>query len=391
MKASMLKTLAAIMAIAGCSVLRAAPLPEPCVAAYQQDVAGQTYAASSIYTVLRQKELGHCILGPADTTGIEQLKTALLEAKTNGEKAAARRILLERVLAEFDGLPDKPCDGETIACAAGRHVTKIRELQQALDAGPVDPKSVLVSHSSWSFEPAHPTISISQIDLSALLEHECAQDVLSSQCLAAVDFAAKAMRTAEAVHQIIDVYAEPIIEANTQFLTTRDKEWDSYMNQVSVQYPWELGVNGYIFQQVTPKEARSRFPRAPTSKLVVVHPSPGFERVEAPTGGHSTQAAVLIELVGYEKWAWKEGTASNRWGASLVTSFVDARGSQSVGYGVLLKTPFKNASVGVIYRNGDRGRQINLTINVDLAKLIEEYKDVDVKKFLGTVLSGGGN
>ena len=99
---------------------------------------------------------------------------------------------------------------------------------------------------------------------------------------------------------------------------------------------------------------------------------------------------MLIEIAGYEKWWWKAGTASNRWGASFVTSFVDARGSHSVGYGVLLKTPFKNASIGAIYRTGDRGRQINLTINVDLAKLIEHYKDVDVKKFLGNELLGRG-
>jgi hypothetical protein len=115
-----------------------------------------------------------------------------------------------------------------------------------------------------------------------------------------------------------------------------------------------------------------------------LHPSPAFERVEGPTGGHSTQAAVVAEIAGYEMWRWSgSGAASNRWGASLITSFVDARGSSAVGYGLLLKTPFKNASVGVVFRNGDRGHQVNLAINVDLAKLIQKYKDVDIKKFVG--------
>jgi hypothetical protein len=42
----------------------------------------------------------------------------------------------------------------------------------------------------------------------------------------------------------------------------------------------------------------------------------------------------------------------------------------------------------VVWRNGDRGRQVNLAINVDLAKLIQKYKDVDIKKFVGTSLVG---
>jgi hypothetical protein len=388
MNSTALRALVALASLACCGALRAAPV-EPCVSAYQKDIAGQSVPADSVYAVITREQGSGCILGQADGTGIEQLLETLRDAKTDAEKAASRQMLFERVLAQFEGLPSTPCDGNTIACSAGRHVAKIRELQQALNAGPVDPRSPLIAQNSWPLVPAIHTIRISNIDLLALLTNECAAGAQSPQCIAAVDFSAKVIRTGESMHQLTDAYSQPIIEADNRFLTERDKEWNSYLNDVSVQYPWELWLNGYLFQKATPAAQRSQFPLAPTSKWVFLHPSPAFERVEGPTGGHSTQAAVVAEIAGYEMWRWSgSGAASNRWGASVITSFVDARGSSAVGYGLLLKTPFKNASVGVVFRNGDRGRQVNLAINVDLAKLIQKYKDVDIKKFVGTSLGG---
>jgi len=386
----------ALLVVTRCSVLRAAP-PEACTAAYQKKIAAQTVPASSVYVVISQEQQSGCILGPTDNSGIEQMTEELRAANTGAEKAVLRKELFEAVLAQFEGYPTVACTEDTLACAAGRHVSNMRNLQEAVNAENLNARDAklapLLAAKSWPLIPATGSIEISKIHLAELLTHECtdgADGTRSPQCIAAVEFAAKTMRTSEAMRQVVDMYSQPIIEANAQFLTVRDKEWNSYMNDVSVQYPWELWANGLIFQKVTPLEERAKFPRAPSSKWVFLHPSPGFERVEGPTGGHSTQASVLIEFVGYEKWRWSGGAASNRWGASLVTSFVDATGSHSVGYGVLLKTPFKNASVGAIWRKGDRGQQVNLMINVDLAKLIEQYKDVDVKGFLGKALSGQG-
>jgi hypothetical protein len=95
-----------------------------------------------------------------------------------------------------------------------------------------------------------------------------------------------------------------------------------------------------------------------------------------------------MEFLGYEHWTWEQGSASGRWGASLIASAVDSKGSNSLGYGLLLKTPFKNAAVGVVWRNGDRGHQINVAINVDVSKLIQQYKQVDLTKFIGAALAG---
>jgi hypothetical protein len=381
-----LKALATLLVLTCCSALRAAP-PEPCITTYQKVIPTlpQPVAPDSVFAVLTADQAG-CILGAADSTGIGQLTQALRDAKTSAEKAAARQGVFKLVVSEFDGLPATPCEANTIACDAGRHVAKILELQRALDSGPVNPHNPLIDHDSWALQPATATVEISRINLNSLLTSECAPGALSAQCIAAVDFAARVIRAGHGMFELVQTYWQPIIDADTQFLTQRDKEWNSYMNDVSVQYPWELWVNGSIFQKITPEDERSKFPRAPTGKWVFLHPSPAFERTEGPTGGHSTQAAVLIEIAGYERWLWNNGAASNRWGASFVTSFVDATGSRAVGYGVLLKTPFKNASVGAIWRTGARGHQINLTINVDLAKLIKQYKDVDVKTFLGKTL-----
>jgi hypothetical protein len=55
---------------------------------------------------------------------------------------------------------------------------------------------------------------------------------------------------------------------------------------------------------------------------------------------------------------------------------------------LLVKTPLQNVSIGVVWRNTDRGRQVNLALNVDLAKLTQQYKDIDVKKFIGGLSQG---
>ena len=211
--------------------------------------------------------------------------------------------------------------------------------------------------------------------------NECQPGASSTQCRAAVDVAAKILRSAEATFQAVIAHRLPIIEANESFLSTRDKEWNSYFNEVSVQYPWELALNSWRFQKQVPQAERAGFPRAPTHKLNALHPVPAFEYADVGNE-HSTQAAVVVELIGYERWRWREGKAANRVGVSLAASFSDVPGRDVVGYGVVLHTPVRNMSIGAIWRDSDTGDSINLIFNMDPAALIQQYKDLDVKDFL---------
>lgn len=356
---------------------------EPCTAAYDQALkAGPAPGAPQVWTLIESERQSGCILGATDSTGIRQLYLDLQSAPATAEVAVKRAQLFSRVLDEFKGFPTGSCPGDSTVCMVGRHVQAISDVRQLLNVGNPNHTDPLLQNSEWTAVVANGRIGVSQIALQPYLSKECQSGVDTPQCRAAVDLSAKILRSSEAVFQAIVAHRKPIIEANELFLTTRDQEWDAYFNDIAVQYPWELAINSARFVKKNPNPAeRGQFPRAPSAKLIALHPVAGFEYAEV-AGEHSTQAAVLVELIGYERWRWREGKATNRVGASLAASFADVPGSDPVGYGVVLHLPFRNISVGAIWRDGDAGDSINIVVNVDLAKLIEQYKDADVTDFL---------
>jgi len=66
----------------------------------------------------------------------------------------------------------------------------------------------------------------------------------------------------------------------------------------------------------------------------------------------------------------------------VVASYADIKEMDSVGYGLVLHTPVRNTSVGVIWRDGDQGDEMGVFLNFDLAKLITQYNDFDLSTFL---------
>jgi hypothetical protein len=190
------------------------------------------------------------------------------------------------------------------------------------------------------------------------------------------------MRTSLAMVQLIIDYNAPMIEAGAEFLSLRDQEWNEYFNGISVQYPWELAFNSVRFAKQADKTERAGFPRAPNSKFVLLHPSLGFEHIDTPLGNSTSSAAVFLELVGYERWRWRNGKATNRWGASVVASYASITGMDDIGYGLLLHTPIRNMAVGVVYRDGAAGGETGLVLNFDLSKLVMQYKNADLGDFL---------
>lgn len=331
--------------------------------------------------VSNQKTTVGCILGAADTTGIRRLYLELQDARDDQNVAVKRTQLFDRMLAQFDSIAHSVCDGGTTLCVVGRHVKAIQDARHLLDSGQPAPSTPGLRSNDWAPRMSDGSIQISNVQLQPYVLAECRPDVSSYQCRTAVEVAAKILRSAEAAFQAVIAHRLPIIQEHESFLSTRDKEWNSYFNEVSVQYPWELALNSWRFQKQVSQEDRAGFPRAPANKLIALHPSPAFEYADVGSE-HSTQAAVVVELIGYERWRWREGRAARRIGASLAVSLSDVPGSDAVGYGVVVHTPVRNFSIGVVWRDGRAGDHINLVFNVDPASLIQKYKDLDVKDFL---------
>jgi|GEM_PF-2451176 len=362
---------------------------EPCAEIYEAEIndlqsGGQTIAGSSVYGVLSLQLESGCILGEKDSTGIRQLYTALPNVPDE-KRAKARADLFDAIEAQLEGLPSSTCANPgdpAAACIVGRQLKSIRDVRELLEQGNpplADPK---LSNNNWTVVTGAGRIPISGVALQPLLATECAEGALTPRCRTAVDLAAKLMRSALGTFQAISAHARPTIEGNAEFLSKRDKEWNSYFNDISVQYPWELGFNGWWFQKKTPAEERRGFPRAPARKFIALHPAVGFEYAEGIDGKRTTQGAVVLEVFGYERWHWKDGKAAGRVGASLAISFTDVVGADSVGYGMMFHTPYRNMSMGAVWRDGDSGESVNFIFNLDPSSWINHYRNFDLMEFI---------
>lgn len=353
---------------------------EPCRTFYENSIQKANIPAENVFAILNhtQPERG-CILGPDDTTGIEtQYQKLFKSTLPSGDVAIARGLLLELLVGEFDGVPQRICDDLTPECVAGRHAEQLRQLASRINSGEFD--LVTESQNNWAPIPPDGTIKISSVVLGHFVESECRAGSDKPACAEAVEIAAKVMRTSLAVEQLIVSHRQPIIGVNERFLSGRDREWEAYLNGASVQYPWELALNSWRFDKTT--EDKDQFPRAPSSRWMLLHPSPAFEVIDSKDNSNTTQAAILVEVLGYQRWQWRNGQQRNRWGVSGILSIADINGMDTVGYGALVHTPIRNTALGVVWRDGNEGSEIGFVLNLDLAKLLMQYNNDDLKSFL---------
>lgn len=354
---------------------------EPCLTYHQDTIVPEADGPAQVWSLLNNQRESGCILGRTDTTGIEERYQALLgDDLPPDERARIRTDLLTDLLAQFDGLPSRLCDGLEPDCVVGRQQQALRRLAADIDGGEALPE-VQASLDAWFPQTFDGRMPAGDVVLADFLDQRCAAGVANDACADAVAITAKAMRAGLTVNQLIAAYRLPVIGVNEAFLSGRDRQWQTYLNEAPVQYPWELAVNGWRYQRAT--ENRDQFPPAPDDQWVLLHPSPAAEAIDTPGGGRSTAAAIVVEVFGYQRWRWQDGERRNRWGVSAIVSLADLDGMDTVGYGAMLHTPLPHASLGVVWRDGDAGRETGIILSVDLAKLLQQYRNGDLLAFLG--------
>ena len=357
---------------------------DPCAQAVQDFLTGLGGATGeNVYAGLNNQRNVGCVLGPTDTSGIEErYQTLQNKALSATERAVARTQLFSLSIQQFASIPSSNCtDRNLIGCMVGRHINSIRALQNELVSSATNPSADIMNNSQWAIVADTGFIAVSDIHVKEFLKQECATDIADVQCHTAISLSASFMRTSIAMIQVIAAFNQPMIEANAEFLSQRDMEWEQYFNVVSVQFPWELSVNSLRFTRRN-KDTLDNFPRAPNSKFILLHPSLGFENIETPLGDTSTHAAVFLELFGYEQWRWRNGKASNRWGLSVTASYANIPGMDEIGYGFLVHTPIRNIAFGATYRDGDAGREIGIVMNIKLSKFLQQFENIDLSDFL---------
>lgn len=174
-----------------------------CAPVVQEFVKNNDVPATSIYPILNAQRGAGCILGPEDTTPINERYQTLQNHSPIPAKAVAWRQLFSLSVNQFSGHSSSFCPAQdTAECMIGRHLHRVRELQAALQSDEFDQTDPIFDPDHW-FVSHNGTISGSDIDLRAYLAQECLIDVTDTQCHAAIRLSANFIRTSRAMTAVI--------------------------------------------------------------------------------------------------------------------------------------------------------------------------------------------
>ena len=248
-----------VLLLAACAVVSPCiAQDDPCVTAVNA-ITSQNAAigSDSIFAILNGERGQGCILGPSDQSDIEQRYQVLFDVSSSDAlKVVARTELFDLAAAEIASWPTQRCDiPNDFSCVADRQLAAIIELRTLLIEGDPAAGDKLVDLNSWQVRNDTGTIAISDVVLRDLLENACVDDLLGADCASGIQFSSSMMRSSIAMGQVIAAYQMPTIEANAEFLSRRDQEWAAYFNDVSVQWPWELGLNSRLYARANDGES----------------------------------------------------------------------------------------------------------------------------------------
>lgn len=143
---------------------------------------------------------------------------------------------------------------------------------------------------------------------TTLLQPNCQPQTASVACRAAVDAVVDLVRVASLM-QSVNQRASRSLGVNMQAYQRAGAMWDLYSNDTRVQYPWEMLLNGYLYQQdinqLGAEQGRdvalvNRLP--PDHQIILLHPGVGLEYVDDATDGSRLEPAVVMEWLGFNTW-----------------------------------------------------------------------------------------
>lgn len=156
------------------------------------------------------------------------------------------------------------------------------------------------------------------------------------------------------------------IQAADARAATRDARWRSYFAEARSQYPWELYVNSRRYEATV--RGRSGVSGPPDWQWIVLHPDVGMQYVRSAAAGDRFKPALVLELVGYNRWSWgADHRPANAWGASLVRSYADTASVPSGAWGIAVH---RNNKYSLTFSRID-GR-LGLIFSIDLAGKVTE-------------------
>lgn len=164
----------------------------------------------------------------------------------------------------------------------------------------------------------------------------------------------------------------------------RDAQWTSYFDEARLQYPWELLVNGWRHGRENRKAGG--FADVPNDQWILLHPGVGLEYVKDAPKGSRFEPALVVEVIGYNRWSWsRDGRMGRAFGASLIQTYSDRAGLSSARTGIMLHYNNKY-SLAFTRKDGESG----VMLSIDLGNLLTEVES-DTREGFRMLGSGLGS
>jgi hypothetical protein len=183
-----------------------------------------------------------------------------------------------------------------------------------------------------------------------------------------------------ALFSALDVAFQPsggeLLDVTAKKLQATRERWDAYHfggGDARVQLPWELALNGVIFNANRPLDAEGHyapFPPPPNYAVTFIHPSVGLALKD--TKGADSSLVGVVEVLGFSRWTYAEdNTRSGEWGLSLIAAYQPRDNDRDWGYGVLARLPWRG--INVAWTRTDLkagGKDDQFLISIDVSKYL---------------------
>jgi len=209
--------------------------------------------------------------------------------------------------------------------------------------------------------------------LTSLQQDECEQ-VGSGQCeqqYAAAEQMVKAIWLANAaINHYTRAYRMEVIADRD----LRHKKWDSYFDDLTFQYPWEMGLNslwlGWFDDRAVVDKNRVGFRSLPDDKLIFLHPDVNPLYHEDSTQEYDL--TLTVESIGYERFKFdhQTGKVKSSWGISHMAAYLPQKDSAESDWNNGWMFKYNEYSLGLIDDDDERA----VIFNIDLAQKLFDVK-----------------
>jgi hypothetical protein len=214
------------------------------------------------------------------------------------------------------------------------------------------------------------------------LDVQCA-DAADIACREAASAGKVVFRAAGLVRSALRFSLEETYQQALDAARVRDARWTHYFDTARLQFPWELYVNGLRHERNNRRAGG--FADVPDDQWILLHPGVGLEYVRNAPSGSRFEPALVVELVGYNRWRWHaDGTMGTALGVSLIQTYSDRAGLGSSRTGVMLHYDHKY-SLALTRGDGETG----LMLSVDLSRLVTRVEE-DARNRFRLLGSGRG-